>query len=279
MTISESLHEATKTLRANEVAEAAREAKSLLAFALEKNQTFLIAHSEYELTGDEGTRFREFIIRRARREPFQYIVGEQEFYNLKFAVNPAVLIPRPETEILVEAAIEVLPRGGKFCEVGVGSGCISISVLHSLETASAVGLDISEAALKVARTNAETHRVAARLELKTSDVFSNLSTERFDLIVSNPPYIRNADIENLQAEVRDYEPRRALTDEADGLSIIKKIVDDAPRFLKPEGFLLMEIGFGQAEAVGEMFDKNIWQAIEILPDLQQIPRTVKARMK
>lgn len=278
MTISESLHEAAKILRANEIAEAVREAKSLLAFVLKKNQTFLIAHSEYELTDDEAARLREFVARRAKREPFQYIVGEQEFYNLKFLVSEAVLIPRPETEILVEAAIDVLPANGRFCEVGIGSGCISVAVLHIIETARAVGLDISEAALNIARVNAENNSVADRLELRISDVFSNLSPEKFDLIVSNPPYIARADIENLQAEVRDYEPRKALTDEADGLSIVRRIVEAAPEFLKPEGFLLMEIGFGQAAAVGEMFDENVWREIEILPDLQSIPRTVKARI-
>lgn len=279
MDISEALKSAAKTLQTSGVAEAVREAKSLLAFALNANQTFLIAHTEYELSIEEEKRFRDFITRRARREPFQYIVGKQEFYNLDFAVTKDVLIPRPETELIVAAAIEITKDNARFCEVGIGSGCISISILHAVKTASAIGLDISEKALKVARENAETHLVAERLELKSSDVFKNLQNEKFDLIVSNPPYIPVEDVKTLQAEVRDYEPPAALTDGADGLSIVRKIIVGAPIFLKASGFLLMEIGINQEVGVREMFDKTVWREIEILPDLQNIPRTVQAQIR
>jgi len=276
--ISESLKNAAAILTGGEIAEAVREAKSLLAFALNVNQTFLIAHSEYELSIEEEKRFRDFVSRRARREPFQYIVGKQEFCGLDFAVTKDVLIPRPETAMLVETAIEILEDDARFCEVGIGSGCISVSILHVVKTATAIGLDISERALDVARENSETHRVAERLELKISNIFENLPAEKFDLIVSNPPYIPAGDVETLQAEVRDYEPLDALTDGGDGLSIVKKIIADAPEFLKPDGFLLMEIGFNQANQVKEMFDENLWRVVEILPDLQRIPRTVRAQI-
>ena len=279
MDISEALESAAKTLQTSGVAEAVREAKSLLAFALNSNQTFLIAHAEYELSVEEEKRFRDFITRRARREPFQYIVGKQEFYNLDFAVTPDVLIPRPETELIVAAAIEITKGNARFCEVGIGSGCISVSILHAVKTASAIGLDISEEALKVARENAETHLVAKRLELKSSDVFENLPAEKFDFIVSNPPYIPGEDVKNLQAEVRDYEPPAALTDGKDGLSIVRKIIADAPHFLKAGGFLLMEIGINQETKVREMFDEKNWREIKILPDLQNIPRTIKGRIR
>ena len=278
MKVSEILKSAAKTLQTGGVAEAVREAKSLLAYALNVNQTFLIAHSEYKLSAAEEKRFQDFLTRRARREPFQYIVGKQEFYNLDFAVTPDVLIPRPETELLVAAAIEILKNDARFCEVGIGSGCVSVSILHSIKTASAIGLDISEEALKVARENAETHQVAERLELKISDVFENLPFEKFDLIVSNPPYIPREDVKTLQPEVGGYEPLNALTDGGDGLSIVKRIVDDAPKFLKPNGVLLIEIGFNQADEVSAMFDENLWRSVEILPDLHKIPRTVKAQI-
>jgi release factor glutamine methyltransferase len=133
--------------------------------------------------------------------------------------------------------------------------------------------------LKVAGKNAETHNVAKRLELKISDVFKNLENEKFDLIVSNPPYISEEDVKSLQAEVRDYEPLAALTDGADGLSIVRQIVSGAPRFLKAVGFLLMEIGINQDAVVREMFEEKIWRGIEIVPDLQNIPRTVKAQLR
>jgi release factor glutamine methyltransferase len=215
--------------------------------------------------------------RRASREPFQYIVGRQEFRGLDFAVTKDVLIPRPETEMIVEATIEILKENARFCEVGIGSGCITVSILHQVKTARAIGLDVSERALAVAESNAKTHKVLERLELKLSNVFDNLQSEKFDLIVSNPPYISAEEMKTLQREVRDFEPHIALTDGRDGLSIIEKIARDAPNFLKADGVLLMEIGFNQAAKIQGMFDKTIWREIEILPDLQNILRMVKAK--
>lgn len=279
--VSEILREAAEILGAGGVSEARREAASLLAFALGRDKTFLIAHSEDELSADEENIFRAFIKRRAAREPFQYITGRQEFYGLEFDVAPGVLIPRPETESIVENAVEILKSVDRpaFCEVGVGSGCISVSILHELEMARGIGLDVSEGALAIAAANARKHGVAARLILQKSDVFEVLENEKFDLVVSNPPYISVAEMTDLQREVRDFEPRAALTDGGDGFSIIEKIVAGAPRYLNADGFLLLEIGFGQAERAAAMFDAALWRAAEILPDLQGIPRTVRAQIK
>ena len=280
-TISENLQKATEILRQNEIAEPRQEANSLLAFALQKDKTFLIAHPEYELSDAEENCFQQILKRRANREPFQHITGKQEFYGLDFEVNSDVLIPRPETELIVENALEILRNleNSRFLEIGIGSGCISISILHNLPKATATGVDISEKALQIAKRNAETHNVTSRFQLKLSDVFSALNDEEFDIIVSNPPYIPSEDITNLQTEVRDFEPLNALTDGKDGLSIIENIIVNSPKFLRPKGFLLMEIGFGQAEPVNEMFSADIWQSIEILPDLQGIPRMVRAQLK
>lgn len=279
MNVSEHLKRATEILQTSGITEPRKEAASLLAFALKKNQTFLIAHSEYEPSAEEEKLFQSILARRANREPFQYITGRQEFYGLEFEVTPDVLIPRPETELIVESAIEILCRksNASICEVGVGSGCISISILHEVKTATAIGLDISEKALNIAQRNAQFHHIAERISLKPSNIFDELQDEKFDLIVSNPPYIPLADMENLQAEVRNFEPLNALTDDKDGLSIIKKIIDHSPDFLKSDGFLLMEIGYGQSEKVREMFSLNIWQSVDFLNDLQGIPRTVKAK--
>ena len=279
MNISEILKSATDILRESGIIEPRREANSLLAFALKKDKTFLIAHSEYELSSEEKTNFQTILQRRAKREPFQYIVGKQEFYGLDFFVTKDVLIPRPETELIVEAAIEILrnTENPRFCEVGAGSGCISISILHEKKSATAIALDVSEKALQIARKNAEKHRVLQRLELKISDVFAVLENEIFDIIISNPPYIPSEDFDRLQMEVRDFEPQNALTDGKDGLSIIEKIIKDAPKFLKPNSFLLMEIGFNQSKKVREMFSANLWQSVEFLHDLQGIPRLAKAQ--
>lgn len=276
--ISKILKEAANILQISEVAEPRREANSLLAFALQKDQTFLIAYPEYELTEKEESYFLQLLTRRAEREPFQHITGKQEFYGLDFEVSKDVLIPRPETELIVENAIKILQNleNPRFCEVGVGSGCISISILHYIKTATAIGLDISEKALEIAKRNAEKHNVSNRLQLYISDVFSILNNEGFDLIASNPPYIPSEEIPNLQEEVKDFEPLNALTDGKDGLSIIEKIVTDSPKFLRENGYLLMEIGFNQSEKVKQMFSDQIWQSVEILPDLQGISRMVKA---
>lgn len=278
--ISEILREATVQLQSAGISDPRREAGSLLTFALGKDKTFLIAHSEYELTAEEETRFAKLLQRRERREPLQYITGRQEFYGLDFTVTPDVLIPRPETELIVEHALEILqPRENpSFCEIGVGSGCISVAILHEEKSATAIGLDVSEKALEIARLNAANNGVAERLKLKISDVFAALENEKYDLIVSNPPYIPRQHIETLQAEVRDFEPHIALTDERDGLSIVTKIVDEAPFFLKPAGFLLMEIGVNQAAEVREMFAAKVWAELDIRPDLQGIPRMVRARL-
>lgn len=281
MKVFETLKSAAEILKSNGLDNAVREGKSLLAFVLGKNQTFLVAHPEYELSFEEENQFQSVLERRAGREPFQYIVGRQEFFGLDFAVTKDVLIPRPETEMIVEAAIEILrgKENSAFCEVGIGSGCIAVSILHEIKTARAVGLDVSNAALEIAKKNADAHRVLNRLELKISDVFEILEDKKFDLIVSNPPYISAEEMKYLQPEVGKFEPQAALSDGADGFSIIEKIIGGAARFLKPEGFLLMEIGCGQARRVKAMFDKNLWREVEILPDLQQIPRMVKAQIR
>jgi release factor glutamine methyltransferase len=277
--IFEHLNNAAKILQSSGIEQPRREAASLLAFALKKDKTFLISHPEYKLSNVEEKRFRRFLKRRALREPFQYITGKQEFYGLDFLVTPDVLIPRPETELIVENAVEIL-RGkehARFCEVGVGSGCISVSILHEIKSASAIGFDISGKALKIAKKNAVVHRVLERLELKISDVFEKLRDEKFDLIVSNPPYVSSEDIKNLQAEVRDFEPLMALTDDGDGVSIIERIITGAPTFLNNNGFLLLEIGLAQASRVSAMFSPQIWKDIDIFPDLQGIARMVKAQ--
>lgn len=280
MNVAEAQDHAAAILEQAGVAEARREAASLLILAIGREPAFLIAHPEYELTTAEEPSFREFVVRRSNREPLQYIRGHQEFYGLDFIVTPDVLIPRPETELLVENALQVLQglAAPAVCEVGTGSGCIAISILHENPSAAAVGLDVSEAALAVARTNAENNGVGARLDLRVSNVFEAISDETFDVIISNPPYVPSTDFDSLQAEVRDFEPRMALTDGHNGLSIISQIGTGSPRFLRPNGFLFLEIGFNQSRRVSEMLDPNIWKKFEILTDLQGIPRMVRAEI-
>lgn len=281
MTIAEALAEAAAILEIGEVPDARRDADTLLRNALSRDKAFVIAHPEYILRQDEEERFREFIERRANREPLQYIVGKAEFYGLDFEVTPDVLIPRPETESIVERAAEFLngKTDATFCEVGVGSGCIAISILANAKKSRAIGGDVSEKALAVAAGNAARHDVDDRLSLIISDVFSSLTGTQFDVIVSNPPYVPEHDLETLQVEVGHFEPHIALSGGADGLSIIRRIIEESPGHLKPGGLLLVEIGFDQGNRVEQMFDDRIWERVKIEPDLQGIPRMVNAVRK
>ena len=267
-----------ESLSGADVAEPAREASLLLQFALARDKTFLVAHPEYDLTEAEEKLYLSVLERRANHEPYQYIIGRQEFYGLDFIVTPDVLIPRPETEILVEEAIRLMRENGwkRFFEIGVGSGCIAVSILKNVLNVTAVGGDISLEALDVAHRNAETHDVLDRLALKLSNIFADIDTEKFDLIVSNPPYVPLTDISGLQAEVRDHEPHVALTDGGDGLSIVREIVNGAKDRLRHRGVLLIEIGWDQSERVKAMFELNEWTPVQFLPDLQGIPRILKA---
>ena len=279
--IASSIDRAQEMLSSSGVSEPRRESISLLTASIKRDKTFIYAHPEYELAADELANFDSFLARRASREPLQYIVGFQEFYGLDFEVTPDVLIPRPETELLVDEALKIFAedREGSFCEVGVGSGCIAVSILYHARRTRATGLDVSPSAIRVAERNAAKHRVADRLVLMESDVFGSLADQRFELMVSNPPYIPASEMAWLQAEVRDFEPHHALTDGRDGLSIIRRIVSEAPGYLSQAGHLLMEIGFDQSDEVAAMFDRGTWSGPEFRSDLQGIRRVISARLK
>lgn len=280
MDISAAIDSATEALRSAGIEGPRREASSLLKFVLEKDAVFLIAHPEYELAAHELSRFARALERRVAREPFQYISVRQEFYGLEFEVNEGVLIPRPETEILVQASIEVLSKLEKpsFFEIGVGSGCISVSILRAVPSAKAVGVDISHSALAVAERNARKLGVAERVEFRKADVFEGLNA-KFELIVSNPPYIPDDQIESLQPEVRQFEPLVALRGGREGVEIIQRIIHRSHEFLTPKGFLILEIGIDQAPLVKELFDPVIWECVEFRQDLQGIPRVIQAGLR
>jgi release factor glutamine methyltransferase len=285
LTIADALREAAGQLRASGVADARREAGSLLSHALARDTAFLITHADERLTPEQLRSYHSIVERRASGEPLQYIRGTQEFYGLDFEVNADVLIPRPETELLVETALELLKGTDSplLCDVGTGSGCIAVALLHERRDARAVALDVSHAALEVAARNAARWRVAERIDFHISDCFDALASvehenTRFDLIASNPPYVAEEDLESLQREVREHEPRVALTPGGDGLSVIRRLVSESPRYLKPGGHLLLEIGFDQHERVAALVDPTVWTLLDIHPDLQGIPRTVALRL-
>jgi release factor glutamine methyltransferase len=282
MTIAETLREASQILQAAGVPEARREAGSLLSFVIARDRTFLISHAEDELNQSSMDQFREAVERRASGEPLQYISGVQDFFGREFRVTPDVLIPRPETELLVEAALEVVSDAGPFiCDVGTGSGCIAVTLLCEILAARAVALDKSPAALEMAKLNAVELSVAYRAVFVVSDCFESLDPRQyqFDLIASNPPYVSADVLAGLQREVRDHEPLVALSPGPDGLSVIRRLLIEAPAFLKQNGYLIMEIGFDQGETVQALVDTGFWRLLELRPDLQGIPRIVVLRKR
>ena len=278
MNIAEALREASQILQGAGVPEARREAGSLLSFIIARDRTFLISHAEDQLNEPSLDQFREAVERRAAGEPLQYITGLQDFFGREFCVTPDVLIPRPETELLVEAALEAVGRDNAplICDVGTGSGCIGVTLLCEISKARAVALDKSPSALEIAKFNAAKLSVADRAVFTVSDCFESLDSReyQFDLIASNPPYVSAGVVPGLQREVRDHEPLVALSPGPDGLSMIRRLLQEAPAFLKQNGYLIMEIGFDQGEKLQSLVDTDVWRSLELRPDLQGIPRIV-----
>lgn len=278
ITIRQAVDQAAAVLRDAGIREARREAGSLMAHTLSHDRTFLILHADEAMTPAEVAEFQNYVERRASREPLQYITGCQDFWGLDFEVTADVLIPRPETELLVQTVLDLLKDSNAplICDVGTGSGCIATALLYQRSAMRAVGLDISPAALQVAARNAVRHRVRDRLTLVASDCFAALDTAkaRFDIVVSNPPYVAQTALAELQPEVRDFEPHVALTPGGDGLSIIRRLVTDAPDLLTAKGYFVFEIGFDQHEEIRKLIDARVWTLLDIHPDLQGIPRIV-----
>ncbi len=256
---------------------ARRDAELLLLHTLgdpEKHtRAWLLTHPEAEITPAQLTHYETLLARRARHEPIQYITGRQEFYGLTLRVTPAVLIPRPETEHLVEAALARIPADvpTRILDVGTGSGAIAIALAAHRPPAILTAVDSSPAALAVARENAAAHHVAIRFV--ESDLLSALPNENFDLIVSNPPYVSAG--ESLEPQVRDFEPHSALFAGESGLEIYRRLIPQAQNALVPGGWLLMEIGHGQQQPLATLLSG--WRNLAFLPDLQGIPRIVIAQ--
>jgi release factor glutamine methyltransferase len=277
--IAQAVLQGANKLRKAGVPDERREAGSLLMYVLERDRSYILTHAEAELSDEQLGKFIDSLDERGQGKPLQYITGRQEFFGLEFEVNADVLIPRPETELLVEAALALVSQNQApfICDVGTGSGCIVVTLLHKLPLALAVALDISPSALAVAGRNATRHAVHDRLSLVTSDCFAGLGPapmEGFDLIVSNPPYVAERAIAGLQREVRDFEPRTALLSGEDGLTVIRRLLLESGDYLKSGGSLIFEMGFDQHDAVRQLIDENQWKLLEIYDDLQGIPRTV-----
>ncbi len=281
ISISNAILEGAQRLREAGIAEVRRESGSLLAHTIGRDRTFVVTYVDEPLETAVVETFRKLIERRAAGEPLQYITGHQEFFKLDFEVTSAVLIPRPETELIVEIALELLKGDPDpfIADIGTGSGCLAISLLHELRRARAIATDISPGALRVAQRNAQRCGVGDRLTVMESDCFSALDPKKaFSLIASNPPYISDDEMKVLQREV-SYEPRAALAGGPDGLDIIWRLLREAAPFLRPGGHFVFEIGFGQKAAVEQLLNREVWELTGMRPDLQGIARAVVLRKR
>ncbi len=250
----------------------------LLCDVLKVGRLQLYTDHERPLTTEERTRLRAFVRRRADHEPLQYIVGTANFYGLDMEVDRHVLIPRPETELLVDYAIRYLRTKGdrptSCLDIGTGSGCIPVTIAVHVPTSEWLGLDRSHDALDVAHRNAVAHHVADRCTFQVSDVLDSIPFGRFDLVTMNPPYIPSTEIAELEPEVKDHEPSFALTDGADGLTFYRRFAEVASDLLRPDGCAFLEIGYGQAPTVRELME-GAGHSCTILDDLAGIPRIVR----
>lgn len=275
LTAAQAMVAATARLRAAGVDDPARDARVLLAHAarIEASRVTLIAPEE--LAPEIAERYEQLVSLRAIRVPVSHLLGEREFYGRRFRVSRDVLDPRPETEALIEAALS--QPFDHVLDLGVGSGCILITLLAERNSATGMGVDLSEVACLQASANAVTHGVQDRADIRRSDWFGDIDGS-FDLIVSNPPYIALDEMDGLSPEVREHEPRLALTDEADGLGAYRRIASGAPDYLMPGGRILVEIGPTQAADVRALFDAAGLSDIRVIPDLDGRDRVVGARM-
>jgi release factor glutamine methyltransferase len=254
-------------------------AEVLLMFALGCDRAYLYAHPERLLTADEQARYDETLVQRARGVPSQYITGHQEFWGLDLIVSPAVLIPRPETEHVIEGVLE-LARGApnpRIVDVGTGSGCIAIALAKELPAAEIHATEISPPALEVARANAARHQLERRISFHLADLLTGLPDESFDFVVSNPPYVGESEEDHVQLEVRKFEPRSAVFAGPTGLEVIERLIPQAHARLKLGGWLVLEIGYSQEPAMRNLLSR--WNDIRFIRDLQGIQRVVAARKK
>jgi release factor glutamine methyltransferase len=266
----------------NDVPSPRLNAELLLMFALGCERSFLYAHPERDLTADEQSRYDEVVRERARGCPTQYITGHQEFWGLDLLVSPAVLIPRPETEHVVETVLELVkeyrfdgPGRLRILDVGTGSGCIALALASELPHAEIHACDISEEALEIARVNAARLALGGRVLFRKSDLLAVYLGEKFDFVISNPPYVGEAEADIVQKQVREFEPRIAVFSGHEGMDIYSRLIPEAQDALQPGGWFTTEIGYSQEAKVRELLDG--WTDIQVTADLQGIPRVVAAR--
>jgi release factor glutamine methyltransferase len=277
VTVLEGIQKSAEFLAKKAVDSPRLQAELLLAQVVQMPRMKLYLNFERALSPTETNQLREMVQRRGKREPLQHILGSTSFCGLEIAVNRHVLIPRPETELLAETGWNFLSctqsQPPTALDFGTGSGCIAIALAVKCPSAKIHAIDVSQEALTLAGANAEHHQVTGRIQLEESNGLTTFDRSlRFDLVISNPPYIPSAEINSLEPEVRDYDPRQALDGGADGLDFYRKLAVEAPAHLQPGGKIMLEFGEGQAESIKEIFEKQKWIVEAIIEDYTRRPR-------
>jgi release factor glutamine methyltransferase len=279
--LGETLQAAIRQLSAAQVPSPRMNAELLLMFTLDCDRAYLYGHPEKELTEEEDSRYEEALAQRSTGLPAQYITGHQEFWGMDFIVSHQVLIPRPETEHVVERVLQLLGNpqaeslGPRIVDVGTGSGCIAVALAKELPKADVHATDISTGALDIARTNACRHNLQDRIAFHETDLLAGIEKDAFDVVVSNPPYVGLEEEDQVQLEVRKFEPRNAVFAGETGLEVVHRLVPQAYSVLKQGGWLVMEISgtiVGSAQQA-----VSSWKNVQVLPDLQSIPRVLSAQ--
>lgn len=276
MTYREAVELGTKALLEAQIETADLDAWYLLQMICKIERSFYYLHGEEDVSAEHQKEYEIVVRKRAERIPLQYIIGEQEFMGLSFKVNSNVLIPRQDTETLVEEALKICKPGMHILDMCTGSGCILISLMKNTIELQGTGSDVSKQALLVAKENAKTHGIDA--EWIRSDLFDNI-TGNYNLIISNPPYIPTKDISELMPEVRDFEPVDALDGHEDGLYFYRHIVKKSCEYLNSEGFLYLEIGYDQGDAVSQMMKDAGFTEVTVVQDMAHLDRVVKGKGK
>jgi release factor glutamine methyltransferase len=282
MQLKQAVDSAYQLFIGNDVPSPRLNAELLMQFVLGCERAYLYAHPERELTADEQSRYDEVIRERARGCPTQYITGHQEFWGLDLLVSPAVLIPRPETEHVVETVLELVkeyPFSGpgrlRMVDVGTGSGCIALALASELPHAEIQACDISDEALEIARINAARLALGGKVLFRKSDLLAVYDGEQFDFVISNPPYVGEAEADKVQRQVREFEPLIAVFSGHEGMDSYRRLIPQARDHLRPGGWFVAEIGFSEEAKVRALLVG--WDEIQVTPDLQGIPRVVAAR--
>ena len=276
MTYREAIVLGESILRKADIVDAKTDSWLLLAMACKIDHTYYYMHIDEEMTEEQAREFEVLIKKRAERVPLQYITGEQEFMGLTFHVNSNVLIPRQDTETLVEEALKVVRPGMKIMDMCTGSGCVLISILKNAHDIEGIGYDISKQAINVAKENAKLNEVPAVFE--RSDLFEDVVENDFDVIVSNPPYIPTDVIATLMPEVAEFEPREALDGKGDGLYFYSKILEQCKNYMKPDGYVLFEIGCKQGDSVSTMMSLAGFSEVHVIKDLARNDRVVMGHL-